>query len=62
MQKFLFIFLIISFLNEANASNKVQIIEELEKTLNLTFDFEQNTNGKIEFGYCTIQYPKKIIL
>ena len=27
---------------------------------NINFDFEQNINGKIEKGNCTIEYPKKI--
>ena len=43
-----------------NANNKDQIINKLKDTLNLNFDFEQNINGKIEFGNCTIQYPKKM--
>jgi len=32
----------------------------LKNTRNLNFKFEQNINGKIENGYCTIEYPKKI--
>jgi len=32
----------------------------LQNTENLNFNFEQNINGKIEIGNCTIQYPKKI--
>jgi outer membrane lipoprotein-sorting protein len=55
----LLIFLI-SLSNKVNANNKDQIINKLKDTLNLNFDFEQNINGKIEFGNCTIQYPKKI--
>ena len=27
---------------------------------NISFDFEQNINGKIENGNCIIEYPKKI--
>ncbi|MDC0480699.1 outer-membrane lipoprotein carrier protein LolA [Candidatus Pelagibacter sp.] len=42
------------------ASDREKIIENLQKTENLSFKFEQNINGKIEYGYCTIQYPKKI--
>ena len=41
-------------------SDREKIIENLQKTENLSFKFEQNINGKIEYGYCTIQYPKKI--
>jgi outer membrane lipoprotein-sorting protein len=43
-----------------NADNKNQIIEKLKNIKNLSFDFEQNINGKIEFGNCIIQYPKKM--
>ena len=42
------------------ASDKDKIIENLQNTENLNFKFEQNINGKIENGNCTIQYPKKI--
>ena len=61
MLKILFlIFLIISIFTEAKANNKDHIIERLKNTFNLNFDFEQNINGEIEFGNCTIQYPKKM--
>ena len=56
-------FLILSFftlLSNTQASNKEKIIENLQKTVSLNFQFEQNINGKIENGNCTIQYPKKI--
>ena len=36
------------------------IIENLKNTKNLNFNFEQNVNGKVENGNCTIKYPKKI--
>ena len=42
------------------ASTKKNIIENLQKTNNLSFNFEQNINGKIENGKCIIEYPKKI--
>ena len=58
MLKFFFIFLI--FISNTQASNKDKIIENLQNTENLNFEFEQNINGKIESGNCTIQYPKKI--
>ena len=51
---------LISLSSEVNANNKNQIIDKLKDTLNLNFDFEQDINGKIEFGNCTIQYPKKM--
>ena len=60
MLKFLLLFFLISLSNQVYANNKDQIINKLKNTSNLNFDFEQNINGKIEFGNCTIQYPKKI--
>jgi outer membrane lipoprotein-sorting protein len=42
------------------ASNKDKIIENLKNIKNLNFNFEQNINGKVENGNCTIKYPKKI--
>ena len=60
MLRYLLLIFFISILTEANANNKDHIIEKLKNTLNLNFDFEQNINGKIEFGNCTIQYPKKM--
>jgi outer membrane lipoprotein-sorting protein len=52
------IFLIL--ISNANSNNKDKIIENLQNTKNLNFNFEQNINGKVEFGNCTIQYPKQI--
>ena len=46
--------------SNTKASDKDKIIEKLQNTENLNFKFEQNINGKIENGNCTIQYPKKI--
>ena len=56
---FIFLFFFI-FITNTKANNKTQIIENLEKTKNLSFEFEQNINGKIENGNCIIEYPKKI--
>ena len=50
----------IFFFTTASASEKKNIIENLNYIENLSFNFEQNINGKIENGNCTIQYPKKI--
>ena len=58
MFKYFFIFIIL--ISNTQASNKDKIIENLQNTENLNFEFEQNINGKIENGNCTIQYPKKI--
>jgi len=60
MLKYLFIFYILFFITGVNANNKDKIIKNLNQTRNLDFNFEQNINGKIENGNCTIQYPKKI--
>jgi outer membrane lipoprotein-sorting protein len=47
-------------ISNVQASNKDKILENLQNTENFNFDFEQNINGKVEIGNCTIQYPKKI--
>jgi outer membrane lipoprotein-sorting protein len=57
---YILIFLILISNANSNSNNKDKIIENLQNTNNLNFDFEQNINGKVEFGNCTIQYPKKI--
>ena len=54
------ILLLLILITNSNASNKERIIENLKNTRNLDFNFEQNINGKIENGNCTIEYPKKI--
>ena len=60
MLKYISIFFILFFITNGNADNKDKIIENLKSTKNLDFNFEQNINGKIENGNCTIEYPKKI--
>ncbi len=60
MFKFFFISIFLILLSNTHANNKDKIIENLQNTENLNFNFEQNINGKIENGSCTIQYPKKI--
>ena len=60
MFKYLFIFIFLFLYSNAQGSNKDKIIEYLQNTKNLNFNFEQNINGKIENGNCTIEYPKKI--
>ena len=56
---FLIIFFIVS-VNNVSASIKDNIINKLKDIENISFNFEQNINGKIENGNCTIKYPKKI--
>ena len=59
MIKYIITFFFLFFITNGNTSNKEKIIENLKNTQNLDFNFEQNINGKIENGNCTIQYPKK---
>ena len=54
-----FIFFFI-FITSVNADIKNKIIKNLEDIESFDFNFEQNSNGKIENGHCTIRYPKKI--
>jgi outer membrane lipoprotein-sorting protein len=60
MKKILLIFFIINLNNFSLGSIKENIINNLQNTNNLSFNFEQNINGKIEKGNCVIEYPKKI--
>jgi outer membrane lipoprotein-sorting protein len=57
------IFLIVFFLiltKNSFASMKQNIITKLTEVENISFEFEQNINGKIENGKCIIEYPRKI--
>jgi outer membrane lipoprotein-sorting protein len=60
IKKILIIFLLFNLLNTAHAALKDEIILNLEKTNNLSFDFKQTIGEKIEEGNCIIEYPKKI--
>ena len=60
MLKYFLIFFLLILTSYSNADIKNKIIQNLENTNNLDFKFEQNINGKIENGNCTIEYPKKI--
>ncbi len=60
MLRYYLIFFLIMCASISNAEVKEKIIQNLKDTKNLDFKFEQNTNGKIENGNCTIEYPKKI--
>ena len=60
MCKYFFILIYLILFSYSYADNKNKIIENLRNTENLNFKFEQNINGKIENGNCTIEYPKKI--
>ena len=55
------IFIFFIFLtSSALAENSNNIVQKLKNIDNLSFNFEQNINGKIEKGNCIIEYPKKI--
>ena len=56
---FLFFFLF-NFLNHAYASIENKIINNFKKINNISFNFKQTINDKVEEGNCIIQYPKKI--
>ena len=60
MLRFFLIFFLSILNSYSNAEIKDKIIQNLKNTKNLDFKFEQNINGKIENGNCTIEYPKKI--
>ena len=59
LRYFLIFFLFVST-SISNAEIKDKIVQNLKDTQNLDFKFEQNVNGKIENGNCTIEYEKKI--
>ena len=60
MFKHILIFIFFVSISNSKAEIKEKIIENLQNVQNLKFKFEQNINGKIENGICTIKYPKKI--
>ena len=59
-KKLLITFFLVFLSTEIQASIKDSILQDLKAIKNLSFNFEQNINGKIENGECTIEYPKKI--
>jgi len=59
-KKIIVISLFFSFFNPLQAALKKEIILNLKKTNNLTFDFKQTIDKKTEEGNCIIEYPKKI--
>ena len=60
MFKYILILIFFALISNSKAEIKEKIIENLQNVENLKFKFEQNINGKIENGICTIEYPKKI--
>ena len=61
MKIYVYISLLILLASKTSANMKENIILNLKNIENINFNFEQNINGKIENGNCTIQYPKKIL-
>ena len=59
-KKFFFIIIFVFIISNVSASIKENIIDKFNNVENISFNFEQNINGKIENGNCTIEYPKKI--
>ena len=60
MKKICLILFLTSITFEVFASVKYEVIKNFENVKNLSFEFEQNINGKIENGKCVVEYPKKI--
>ena len=60
MLKYFLIFFLFLTASASSAEIKDKIVQNLKDTENFDFKFEQNINGKIENGNCTIEYPKKI--
>ena len=53
-------FFLFNLIEPLYASIEDQIINNLIKIENLTFNFKQTIGKKTEEGNCTIEYPKKI--
>ena len=53
-------FFLLNFIEPLYASIKDEIINNLIKINNLSFNFKQTIGEKTEEGNCTIEYPKKI--
>ena len=60
MKKVYFVIIFLFLTSNVSASIKENILDKFKNIENISFDFEQNINGKIENGNCTIEYPQKI--
>ena len=60
IKKIIIVLIILNITNIVKASNKDEIIINFKKIKNISFDFKQTVDDKMEEGTCTIQYPKKI--
>ena len=60
IKKFIIFLIIFNFIIHAKASIKDEIIFSFKKIENISFNFKQTIDEKIEEGNCIIKYPKKI--
>ena len=60
MLKFLMAVLLFNFYSPVFSSTKDRIIDQMQLTKNLSFNFIQTIGNKNESGRCIIKYPKKI--
>jgi len=60
IKKIIIILIILNITTIVNASTKDKIITNFKKIKNISFNFKQTVDDKMEEGTCTIQYPKKI--
>ena len=60
IKNIIIILIILNITNFVKASTKDEIIINFKKIKNISFDFKQTVDDKMEEGTCTIQYPKKI--
>ena len=60
IKKIIIILIIFNVTKIVKASTKDEIIINLKKIKNISFDFKQTVDDKMEEGNCIIQYPKKI--
>ena len=58
MKKLLFVIIYLSIISNAAASIKGNIIKKFTDIKNISLDFEQNINGKVENGNCIIRCDK----
>ena len=60
MLRIVIAFILLNFYNPILASMKEDIISKMQITNNLSFNFIQTVDKKIENGTCILEYPKKI--
>ena len=60
MPRIIIIFILLNFYSPTLTSEKKNIISKMKNTNNLSFNFIQTINNKIENGTCILEYPRKI--